>query len=108
MFEFEAFVEGRQPKHADRQYVTLIDFPVPVLLDTGIYVKRVRMVIDVTGYGLSPDASDEDFDGWLLDDEERLEAFRLAAFNAGIPVRTDPAVIQEARDFLAGFGRTIK
>lgn len=45
---FDMFIEGTDEKKDGRQYITLTDFALPVIVPGGIYAKRVRLVIDVT------------------------------------------------------------
>lgn len=105
---FDMFVEGDRPKEDGRQYVTLTDFPVPVVLDKNIYLKRVRLVIDVTEHGLSPTADQSEFQTWLDEDEDRMQALMVATLAVASDVARDPSVRQEAKDFMQAMGRTIQ
>jgi hypothetical protein len=105
---FEMFVEGDRPKEEGRQYITLTDFPVPVAVSGGLYVKRVRLVIDVTDYGLSPDADQSEFEVWLDEDKDRFMSLSAATVKIAADIALSPEAQQEAKDFIAGLGRTIK
>lgn len=105
---FEMFIEGTKPKQADRQYATLVDFPAMITNGPEIFVKRIRLVIDVTDRGLSQDADQFEFEMWLEKDQGRFEEFMQSAIDVVNELKQDPAVRQEARDFIASLGRTIK
>lgn len=105
---FDMFVEGTKPKQSDRQYVTLIDFPAMITNGPEIFVKRVRLVIDVTDRGLSPDASQFEFEMWLEKDQGRFEEFMQSVIRVVEELKQDPTIRQEAREFIASLGRTIR
>lgn len=62
---FDVFAEGTKEKQEGRQYITFVDFPVPVPVSgRGMYVKRCRLVVDVTGRGLAEDADQSALEEW--------------------------------------------
>lgn len=105
----DVFVEGTKDQSDDRQYVTLTDFPVPVTVGTkGIYIKRVRMVLDVTGLGLSYSASQDEFEDWLESDQGIADRLKTDLFNLAGEIASDPLIKAEADMYLSAVGRTVK
>lgn len=105
---FDMFVEGDRPMEQGRQYVTLKDFRVPVMVDKHFYLKPIRMVIDVTGHGLSSTASQSEFAEWLEADPNRVQDLVASSLDIMKDVARDPSVQKEAREFMQAMGRTIK
>ena len=106
---FDVFVDGTREQEAGRQYVVLTDFPVPVPVgDKGVYIKRTRVTIDVTGMGLSPDADQWEFDDWLDDEPGRADDLSLAVMRLACEVAASSAVRAEAQNLFDGLGRTIQ
>ena len=102
---FDMFIEGTDVKKEGRQYVTLVDFPLPIIVPGGIYAKQVRLVIDVTGRGLSPDADQFEFEAWTQREMERNSELGDSLMRFAREVSTLPFVQAEASAFLKKIGR---
>jgi len=98
---FEVFLEGDRPQQIGRQYVTFVDFPVLVpVKEKGIYIKRCRLVVDVTDRGLPADAAQEVLEEWATTHEVQ-EDLQQACWEFGQRVSASTDVQKEA---LAWFG----
>lgn len=102
---FDMFIEGTDTKKDGRQYVTLTDFPLPVIVPEGIYAKRVRLVIDVTDRGLDPDADQFEFEAWTQREMARNSELGESLMQFAREVSTLPFVQAEASSFLKKVAR---
>lgn len=107
MSTYTVFMEGTQEQSPDRQYSTLVDFPVPVKAGNGVYLKRVRMVLDVTGMGLPTDADQEEFEDWLESDSYRYDGFLRALMAEARSLAASEKFQAEASVWIGGLGRSI-
>jgi len=107
--DFDVFVDGAREQEDGRQYVILTDFPVPIPVgDKGVYIKRTRIAIDVTGLGLPDDADQAEFEEWLDDEPGRSDDLSLAVMHLACEVAASSAVRAEAKNLFDGLGRTIQ
>jgi len=97
---FDMFIEGTDEKKDGRQYITLTDFPLPVIVPGGIYAKRVKLVIDVTDRGLAPDADQFEFEAWTQREMARNSELGDSLMQFAREVSTLPFVQAEANAFL--------
>lgn len=97
---FDVFIEGTKPKRPERQYITFVDFPIPVMVaGRGIYMKRCRLVVDVTGRGLEGEADQDMLEAWSASPSVR-EDLQQACASYAIEVAQSDAVQQEAQAWL--------
>lgn len=105
---FDIFAEGDREQDPERQYITLVDFPVPVTTTRGVFVKRVKTVIDVTGRGLPANADQYAFDNWATEQMERNHELAASLVDYAAQISSLPFVQAEANAFLRAVGRTIQ
>lgn len=97
---FDVFIEGTKPKRPEQQYVTFVDFPIPVMVaGRGMYLKKCRLVVDVTGRGLNDGADQEALEMWSALPDVREDLQQSCAAYA-IDVAQSEAAQQEAQAWL--------
>ena len=97
---FEVFIEGTKTQKPERQYVTFVDFPIPVMVaGRGIYLKRCRLIVDVTGRGLSGTAHQDDVEEWAAKPDICEDLQRSCAAYA-IEVSQSDSAQQEAQAWM--------
>ena len=104
---FDIFAEGDREQDPERQYITLVDFPVPVRAGNSVYLKRVRMVLDVTGMDLPADADQIEFETWLESDPQRYDGFLRALMEAARSLGNSAPFQAEAAVWIGGLERSI-
>jgi hypothetical protein len=65
-FDYQGLTFGGPKKRLEDGYITLLDFPVPVVLPKGrVYVVRAPLYIPQAEFGIPTFETSEEFSDWL-------------------------------------------
>lgn len=94
------FLENSEELLPSKQYVTVNNYPLPIIVEKGVYIKRVSLTIDITGLGFSPEQGN-DFEIWCVNNNI-IQQLHMSVWKYGKELGKQPNMQEEAANWLKG------